>query len=172
MIHGLGENVSTHWAPSLKHRDDHHPDPPEYKDEWSAFEEKLKSDARAKNADANKVQVQVPAGPTPASQPKPASRPSMPAQPRPPVAGKDDATPPPTKNPLLAKAPPPPAADSTGEHQAHGQSIQMSDSLEEEAIDKNSTQIKENPLNAPRPARPNPPSGGAARPPIRPPVKR
>ncbi len=170
MIHGLGENVSTHWAPSLKHRDDHHPDPPEYKDEWSAFEEKLKADARAKNADANKVQVQVPAGPTPSSQPKPASRPSMPAQPRPHVAGKDDATPPPTKNPLLAKQPPPPAAEATGEHQAHSQSIQMSDSLEEEAIDKNSTQIKENPLNAPRPARPNPPSG--ARPPIRPPVKR
>ena len=92
----------------------------------------------------------------------------MPAQARPVAApGRDDATPPPTRNPLLAKA----AAEATVERPAVNEnSVEMSDSLEDEAVDPNSTQIKENPLNSPRPARPGTPS--AARPPVRPPVKR
>ncbi len=149
MIHGLGETVSVHWAPSLKHRDDHLPDPPEYKDEWSAFEEKLKADARAKNAEKNKVQVQVPAKPVHAP-----SRPGIPAQPRQVTpANRDDATPPPTRNPMLARKP----AETTGEEEG---SVEVSDSLLED--DPHSTAIKPNPLNAPR----------AVRPPVRPPPKR
>ncbi|MFT3706340.1 MAG: ATPase, T2SS/T4P/T4SS family [Archangium sp.] len=173
LIHGLGENVSTHWAPSLKHRDEHHPDPPEYKDEWKDFEEKLKSDAKAKNAEKNKVQSQVPAGPTPSSRPSQAgSRPNASAQQLRPAgavpggASKDDATPPPTRNPLLARKPPPPPSETGADEVSEEQSsVEVSEDVL--SVDGNSTMIKENPLNAGRKPAPAAPSGG--RPPVRPP---
>jgi pilus assembly protein CpaF len=175
LIHGLGENVTTHWAPSLKHREKGMPDPEEFHDEWRAFEQKLKDDAKAKNAEKNKVQVQVPAGPTPQARPA-AQAPSRPAQPaqRPPPAGapaRDDATPPPTRNPLLAKKPQPEASRETGDEEAHDDeaSVQVSDELMEEASDPNSTAIKPNPLAAGR--RPVTPGSGP-RPPVRPPLKK
>jgi pilus assembly protein CpaF len=173
LIHGLGENVSTHWAPSLKHRDEHHPDPPEYKDEWRDFEEKLKADARAKNAEKNKVQSQVPAGPTPSGRPSQApSRPAASAQQLRPAgsvpggASKDDATPPPTRNPLLARkpAPPPPSETGADEPVEEESSVELSDDVM--SVDGNSTMIKENPLNAGR--KPGAPGSGS-RPPVRPP---
>jgi pilus assembly protein CpaF len=172
LIHGLGENVTTHWAPSLKYREKHLPDPDSAQDEWKAFENKLKSDAKAKAAEKNKVQVAVPAGPTPAAKPAQApSRPATPAQApaRPPVtaANRDDATPPPTRNPLLARkpAPAPEAARETGDEDAHQEnSVEVSD----EVMDPNHTNIRPNPLSAGRPATPN----SGARPPVRPPPKR
>ncbi|MBL8909378.1 MAG: CpaF family protein [Archangium sp.] len=174
LIHGLGENVSTHWAPSLKHRDEHHPDPPEYKDEWKEFEEKLKSDAKAKNAEKNKVQSQVPAGPTPQARPSQApSRPNASSQQLRPAgtvpggASKDDATPPPTRNPLLNRkppAPPPPDPSQTGDEAVQEESsVELSEDVM--SVDGNSTMIKENPLNAGR--KPGTPQPG--RPPVRPP---
>jgi pilus assembly protein CpaF len=188
LLHGLGENVTTHWAPSLRHRNDHHPDPPEYKDEWRAFEEKLKADARAKNGEKNKVQVQVPAGPTPQARPaQPPSRPAVSspgaAPPRSPVtpARRDDATPPPTRNPLLARKPPSPpptpeAARETGDEQAPPDepSVQVSESISDDAgaADPNSTAIKPNPLTAGRKPAPAPAPGSPARPPVRPPPPR
>ncbi|MEW6432959.1 MAG: CpaF family protein, partial [Myxococcota bacterium] len=82
LIHGLGEQVTTRWAPSLKHREKHIPDPEEFKERWREFEAKLKADAKAKNAEGKPTgAVQVPAGPTPAAQrPAPPSRPAQ-AQP-------------------------------------------------------------------------------------------
>jgi pilus assembly protein CpaF len=175
LIHGVGENVTTHWAPSLKHRDDHHPDPPEYKDEWREFEEKLKTDARAKNAEKNKVQAQVPAGPTPTGKPSQApSRPAASAQGLRPAgsvpggASKDDATPPPTRNPLLARKPAPPPPSETGDEEAHAEESSVEVSEDVMSVDGNSTMIKENPLTAGRPARPAAPGSGG-RPPVRPP---
>lgn len=166
LIHGLGENVTTHWAPSLKHREEHMPDPKEYKDEWKAFEEKLKSDAKAKNAEKNKVQVQVPARPGQAP-----SRPAMPAQRPVTAANRDDATPPPTRNPLLMKKP---APSETAAEETMAPSIEVSDSLmeDEQPIENGSTAIRPNPLAAGRPPpRPGTPPGGAL-PPVRPPPKR
>ncbi len=166
LIHGLGESVSTHWAPSLKYREKHLPDPSSVHDEAKAFEAKLKSEARAKND--KKPQVQVPAGPTP--QARPAQAPSRPS-----VQGirtavnpanRDDTTPPPTRNPLLARRPAPESARETGDEEAalsEENSVEVSDSVMD--VDGNSTAIKPNPLNAGRP-----PSGG--RPPVKPPPPR
>lgn len=176
LIHGLGdENVTTHWAPSLKHRDEHHPDPPEYKDEWRDFEDRLKTEAKNKIDAKNKVQV--PAGPTPSGKPSQApSRPNASAQQLRPAgavpggASKDDATPPPTRNPLLARKPPPPPGPSETGADEGGTSEEPSVELSEDvmSVDGNSTMIKENPLNAGRkPAGPGTPQTG--RPPVRPP---
>jgi pilus assembly protein CpaF len=170
LIHGLGdENVTTHWAPSLKHREEHMPDPAAYKDEWRAFEEKLKSDAKAKNAEKNKVQSQVPAGPTPGARPGQApSRPAASAQRLPVTPGnRDDATPPPTRNPLLAKRPAQPeSARETGDEDSLQEQASVEIAADALSVEGNSTQIKENPLN-----RPKPPSSGA-RPPVKPPPPR
>ncbi|MFO0600852.1 MAG: ATPase, T2SS/T4P/T4SS family [Myxococcaceae bacterium] len=173
LIHGVGENVTTHWAPSLKHRNDHHPDPPEYKDEWREFEEKLKSDAKAKNAEKNKVQSQVPAGPTPSGKPSQApSRPAVQARPSGATpANRDDATPPPTRNPLLRKPAPPPSETGAEEPSLEEAESSVEVAEDVESVAGNSTMIKENPLNQPR--RPAGPGGGntgsgprpAARPP-------
>lgn len=170
LIHGLGENVTTHWAPSLKYREKHLPDPDSAHDEWKAFESKLKSDAKAKSAEKNKVQVAVPAGPTPTAKPSLApSRPAQSAQGLPPArtpANRDDATPPPTRNPLLQRKPAPvESARETGEEEPHQEeaSVEVSD----EVMDPNSTNIRPNPLTAGRPA-----PGSGSRPPVRPPPKR
>ncbi len=169
LIHGLGENVTTHWAPSLKYREKHQPDPESAHDEWKAFENKLKMDAKAKAAEKNKVVVQVPSGPTPTGKPSQApSRPAASMQGLPPArpavtpANRDDATPPPTRNPLLARKPVSESARETGDEEPHQQeaSVEVSD----EVMDPNSTNIRPNPLNAGRPA--------GARPPVRPPPKR
>jgi pilus assembly protein CpaF len=180
LIHGLGEQVTTRWAPSLKHREKHIPDPEEFKERWREFEAKLKADAKAKNAEGKPTgAVQVPAGPTPAAQrPAPPSRPAQ-AQPAArPAPGKDDVTPPPTRNPLKARRPPPGPAE-TGDEEALGDapdepSVQVADELleeEPEASDPNSTNIRPNPLlNTPnrRPA----PAAGQRPPPGKPPPKR
>jgi pilus assembly protein CpaF len=85
LIHGLGEQVTTHWAPSLKHREQHLPDPDGAEARWQQFEQQLKDQARAKNA---------------AAKPR-ASGQARPLSSRP--AGAADATPPPTRNPLLPR---------------------------------------------------------------------
>jgi pilus assembly protein CpaF len=174
LIHGTGAGVETFWAPSLKYREEHQPDPASMKDEWRAFEEKLKTDARAK-ADPKKAQVQVPAGPTPQARPAQApSRPSVQglAPVRPPVsaANRDDATPPPTRNPLLARKPAPESARETGDEEAQGDnSVELSDSVMD--VGENSTAIKPNPLSAGRKPTPGTPAGGV-RPPVKPPPPR
>ncbi|SES94496.1 pilus assembly protein CpaF [Myxococcus fulvus] len=121
-----GESYTVRWAPSLKHREEGQPDPAHFKQEWSAFEEKLKQNAReAKAAKAGgapapaaaPVQVQVPANlptgkpATPAAPPRAASatppagqaaaRPPA-ARPPPPPESDDDKTPPPTRSPFAS----------------------------------------------------------------------
>nr|BDT31145.1 CpaF family protein [Myxococcus sp. MH1] len=121
-----GESYTVRWAPSLKHREEGQPDPAHYKQEWSAFEEKLKQSAReAKAAKAGgapapaaaPVQVQVPAN-LPTSKPattaapprvasatppagQAAARPPA-ARPPPPPESDDDKTPPPTRSPFAS----------------------------------------------------------------------
>jgi pilus assembly protein CpaF len=163
LIHGLGENVSTHWAPSLKHRDGGDPDPEHFAEDWRAWEEKLKSDAKAKRAASaakGPAQVQVPAPPPPAAKPAapppaaaaPARPAAPPARPATTPANRDDATPPPTRNPMMRK--PEPAHEES--------SVEVDAGL----VDDGSTNIRENPLNRP-PPRTNPPQrpGGVPRPP-------
>lgn len=184
LIHGVGEQVTTHWAPSLKHREKHMPDPDEFQDRWREFEAKLKADAKAKNAAEGKgdgkPKVQVPAGPTPqaAARAAPPSRPATPSQPAARVPGgasRDDATPPPTRNPLLAKRPHEPGPGETGDEEPLGDapdepSVQVADELmEEDAADPHSTAIKPNPLlQGRRPA----PAAGQRPPPGKLPPKR
>ncbi|QSQ20555.1 CpaF family protein [Pyxidicoccus parkwayensis] len=123
----VGEAYQVRWAPSLKHREEGRPDPSHFKQEWAAFEQKLRQDAR--DAKAGKpaapapapapapVQVQVPAN-HPSPPPAPRLRPSEPPSakltgptppsglkpaarpPPPPGMGDDDKTPPPTRNPF------------------------------------------------------------------------
>jgi hypothetical protein len=70
---------------------------------------------------------------------------------------------------LLARKPTPESARETGDDEHHEPSVEVADSLVEEASDPNSTAIKPNPLNAPR--KPGvPPSG--SRPPVKPPLPR
>ncbi len=167
LVHGIDATGTTHWAPSLKHREKHLPDPPEFQDEWNAFEQKLLADARAKNAEANKVQVQVPAAPKP-PQPQAAQAPSRSNAASQRVAPvNDDATPPPTRNPLQ-RAQQQQRPDETGADPDEP-SVQVSDSLVGDEAEGESTSIRPNPLAAGRPAQ-RPPSG--VRPPVRPPVKR
>ncbi len=173
LIHGLGENVTTHWAPSLKYREKHMPDPDSVHDEWKAFEAKLKAEAKAKAAG----KAAAPAGPTPQpARSQAAARPSAQALPSSRTAvtpaNRDDATPPPTRNPLLAKKPTSDSARETGDEDAHQDeaSVEVSDSMmEEEAADPNSTAIKQNPLQVGR--KPGTPPSGA-RPPVKPPPPR
>ncbi|MBL8917881.1 MAG: Flp pilus assembly complex ATPase component TadA [Myxococcaceae bacterium] len=176
LIHGVGENVTTHWAPSLKHREKHLPDPDEFEQRYREFEHQLQEDARKKNAEKaggskGSAQVQVPPSPGP----KPASaapaRPSQSAAPRP---ARDDATPPPTRNPLLAKKPPEPGDDEAPSDEG---SVQVDDELMAEGEggegDSDGTNIKaypQPPANRPRPAGApqRPTTGPGARPPTSP----
>ena len=168
LIHGLGEQVTTHWAPSLKHREKHMPDPDSFQERWHEFEAKLKAEAKAKNAEKAKSSVQVPAGPTPqaAQRPAPPSRPAQ-AQAGQRAPARDDVTPPPTRNPLMAKRPPEPAPSETGDEEALGDapdepSVQVAQNLMDEEADPHSTNIKPNPLLAgrkPSPAPQRPPPG-------------
>lgn len=131
LIHGLGEQVTTHWAPSLKYREKGLPDPEDASDNWRDFEQRLKDEARAKNsAGKPKGAVQVPAGP---------SRRPVPAAPS---AGKDDATPPPTRNPLLARRPAEPPKDEAAD-----------DDEASVIVEDHETSIKPNPLARPPPGR-------------------
>jgi pilus assembly protein CpaF len=156
LIHGLGENVTTHWAPSLKHRERHVPDPDSFRDELRAFEQKLKADAASRVADKARA-------PGPASGVKPAVRPTA-ARPQ-----NDDATPPPTRNPLLMKrAEHGPSTTSDDEAQPEP-SVEVDAALLAEG-DPNSTAIKPNPLNLPR--RPPTSAVPAGARPVRPPPKR
>lgn len=149
LIHGLGENVTTHWAPSLKHREKHLPDPEGWADDYHAFEQKLQDEANRKLAEKaapakGNAQVQVPAGPKPGAQPP--ARPSQVAG-APKAAAKDDATPPPTRNPLLAKKPVEPSSQ-TGDDEAAAddQSVEVDQELmaegEAEPGDGEGTNIK------------------------------
>lgn len=172
MIHGLGEGVQQLWAPSLKYREKHIPDPDSVREEMKAFEHKLKAEAKAKAA----AKAGAPSGPTPQARPAQApSRPSAQALPRAAAtpSNRDDATPPPTRNPLLAKRPAPESARETGDEDAHQSeaSVEVSGSVleDEGGDDPNSTAIKPNPLQAGRKP-PTPPSG--ARPPVKPPPPR
>jgi pilus assembly protein CpaF len=98
LIHGLGENVTTHWAPSLKHREKHLPDPDSWAEQLRALEERLKGDAQKRS-----VERPTHAKP-PSTQPQSPSRSNQvprPSQNKP--LALDDVTPPPSRNPLLAK---------------------------------------------------------------------
>jgi pilus assembly protein CpaF len=103
LVHGHGEAFHVQWAPSLDHRNKGHPDPPEMEERYLEYEQFLKDEAKKKKAAA------AAGGGKPA--PKPAEKPppeiargkaqvQVPARPAP--GGRDDdATPPPTRNPLL-----------------------------------------------------------------------
>lgn len=118
-----GESYTVRWAPSLKHREEGRPDPSHFKQEWAAFEQRLKQEA--KDAKAGKaaappapapapVQVQVPASlPTP---PPAAARPPPPAVPAA-TAAKPAAPPAPAPaaarplTPAPVRPPPPKSAE-------------------------------------------------------------
>jgi len=167
LVHGLGEDVKTHWAPSLQHREKGKPDPDEMATEYKRFEEKLREEANAKLREKKAQEgTNKPKGqPVPVPKPEPKATASTPPPPRPPAQARpaparepepahhdDDATPPPTRNPLLARrGNEPPVEDEP--------SVQVSEELMEEESDPNATSIRANPLAAPPPSRANrPPS--------------
>ncbi len=184
LIHGVGENVTTHWAPSLKHRERHLPDPDEWAQQFRDFEEKLKEDAKKKAvekpaAPKGNAQVQVPSGVKAAAPAAPRPAQAQAAAPAPRPAARDDATPPPTRNPLLAKKPV--AASDTGDGEpagdSEGSSVEVDEALLSEgdggAPDSDGTNVKAYPQPPPNrrppgaaPARPATP--GASRPALSP----
>ncbi len=127
LIHGTGEHaVHTTWAPSLKHREKGVPDPEVYREEWLEFEAKLKSDAKAKK-EGKPPQPGPAPGPSVSARPKVSPAPTqrqetakpsskVGATPQRAQPSHDDATPPPTRNPLLARRPP----DTTGDSSESG----------------------------------------------------
>jgi len=149
LLHGLGENVTTHWAPSLKYRERGMPDPQDAGDRWHEFEERLKAEARAKHQDANRVQGQVPAKPTSVPA-RPAVITAAPARPLAPA--RDDRTPPPTRAQAAHKPPTVPVRNSTSaqtnadELSLEQANVEVDAGLMEQ--DDESTNIKRNPLRA------------------------
>ncbi|HLL53018.1 MAG TPA: CpaF family protein, partial [Myxococcaceae bacterium] len=93
----LGEDYTIRWAPSLKHRDKSLPDPEDFKAQLSAFEQKLKEEARAK-ASGQKA-------PAAAKPPPPVPSAAMPARD---AASKDPGAS--TSGPRRQVPPPVPAA--------------------------------------------------------------
>jgi pilus assembly protein CpaF len=95
----VGSDYQVRWAPSLKHREQGQQDPDAFRDQWAAWEKKLKAEAEA----ARGQRAQEPAAPKP--KPVPSTAP-MPAAPRPvplgvkPSGHDDDKTPLPSRNPL------------------------------------------------------------------------
>jgi pilus assembly protein CpaF len=144
LIHGLGEQVTTHWVPSLKHRERGLPEPDDARDVWRAFEQRLKDEARSRAAAPE-------AAPAPPVAPKPTrAPPSLRA------ASRDDATPPPTRNPLLGRAPPrqaaPPGPSSTeaeADAEPEPSSVEVDDALLADVAGAD-TAVRENPLGAGR----------------------
>jgi pilus assembly protein CpaF len=152
LIHGLGEQVSTHWAPSLKHREKGIPDPEEFNDEWRAFEQKLRDQAQAQAKGGEPASKPRPPSPSSAQSQAPARPPAQKQvlssglnrqlQPR----GPDD-TPPPTRNPLLGRRPEPPSSASASETNAdEPASVEVDQGLIDEAQGQINTNVKENPL--------------------------
>ncbi len=124
LVHGLGEQVTVHWAPSLKHRERHEPDPDEFEEQFRDFEAKLKSDSKEKKTEGKPTgAVQVPASAPVAKKPA-GPTPQMGAPPRgsgviqKPQAQQPsrnaDHTPPPTRNPMQGATPRKPSAADTG----------------------------------------------------------
>ncbi len=141
LLHGVGESVHIQWVESLKHREKHIPDPEEFASNWTAFEEKLRDDARQRKAGKTvpipgfhslaQLAAQSPAqGPSVSARPKaipagpvpqagqaarPTKAPSSSGAPaaRPvPSSASDDVTPAPTRNPLLGSRPKPQVEDA------------------------------------------------------------
>ncbi|MFZ5468108.1 MAG: CpaF family protein [Myxococcota bacterium] len=81
----MGEDHQVRWASSLKHREKGQPDPESFKDQWHAFERKLKAEAKA-----------------PGARPKPAPAAARAASR---TLPDEDATPPPTENPFPPERP-------------------------------------------------------------------
>ncbi|MFT3841124.1 MAG: ATPase, T2SS/T4P/T4SS family [Myxococcaceae bacterium] len=183
LIHGLGEHSAhTYWAPSLKHREEGAPDPAQYKEEWREFEEKLKRDAKEKKANGGGAPAKPKVSAAPAQNPnppRPNSKVSAAPVARPPAGGHDDRTPPPSRNPLLARKP---TAESTGDVDATGERealrapepqeeeplVQVSESLlgdEGAGGDDDGTNVRsypQRPQQAGRPAPQRPQQGGVA----------
>jgi pilus assembly protein CpaF len=111
LIHGLGEQVTTRWAPSLKHRERHEADPERFRDEWRAFEERLKADAKAARGGppGAKVDAGRPRTASSAAQAVAGVVPSPAAATRPSASTAPLTAPPNLRAPLLAKKPPPEA---------------------------------------------------------------
>jgi pilus assembly protein CpaF len=91
-----GDERATKWAPSLKHREQGQPDPERFKQEWEAYEHKLREKAELARKSAPSPAAPKPKPATPVAA---AAKPAAPA----PARSPGDKTPPPTRRP-----PPPP----------------------------------------------------------------
>lgn len=121
-LYTLGEDVTTRWAPSLKHREKGLPDPEHVRAEWNAFERRLKEQARlAALARAANATFAAPKAKAP--EPLRVAASSTPVRPLPASSAAsvpdDDKTPAPTRNPLL--------------REREEASVEISDDLREEA---------------------------------------
>jgi pilus assembly protein CpaF len=116
LVHGLGEQVTTHWAPSLKHREKHLPDPDDMEEQRQEFEQQLRAEAKAKAKEQDgrpSSAIQL-AGVTPKRPPSSSTQQAARPQSKP-VQRSDDLTPPPTRNPLMRTQP----NDSTADDERH-----------------------------------------------------
>lgn len=102
-LYTVGSEHQVRWAGSLKHREKGMPDPEGYEAAMRAFEKQLKEEARQKKAAQPPAPAPKPKAAPPVAAPPAPSRVAAKAPSRPPVPD-DDLTPPPTRNPLLARA--------------------------------------------------------------------
>ncbi len=103
LLHGVGEQVTVRWAPSLKYRERGLPEPEEATTAWRSFEQKLREEAKAQRLSS------TPKGAVPVSRPPPRAGVSR--------DSSEDLTPPPTRNPLLGR---PPSREPRGTEEVDG----------------------------------------------------
>lgn len=139
LLHGVGESVQVRWAPSLKHREKGRPDPESFEEEYHAFEQRLRDEAKAKAGG----KTQVAPAPAPAAKPRalptgntPGRATQSPVRAPPPAHHDADATPPPTRNPLLARRPEAEAtrSDVSGEPTASRPALSSTPVVEEPLV--------------------------------------
>lgn len=150
LIHGVGEHHTT-WVKSLEHRAHNLPDPEEMTEAYKEFEQKLKDQARVKagSAPPKPRPAAAPAARSETSAPKPVPTraPAPPSRPAP----SDDDTPPPTRNPLLGRRAEEVVSDDSlepveTEYGNSDMSIEVSDSLIDEALNNADTGPRHNPI--------------------------
>ncbi len=172
LLHGIGENVKTHWAPSLRHRERGVPDPSEFEDRWHEFEKKIKEEANGqmqpaapKPSDAAS-RIRIPVSTSSGSNgAKPSARAQLPSK------SNSDETPPPTRNPLLARRSEPVAIEEASDSDVHYEpdgsnspsepNIEVDSDVFKEVVSGQETSIRPNPLQAPKRA-PAPKAGPTA----------
>ncbi len=152
LIHGLGEQVTTHWAPSLKHREKGIPDPEEYGEELRELETRLRKEAERRLGDRPRQ---------PSAPPSHLRPPQIRTAPKQQNIDDDEVekTAAPVRSPLLPRRNDARTDEAASTNSDGAPSVQVAADLIDEAQAEINTDVKMNPLRPqsksipPRPSR-------------------